>query len=95
MSFTISFQNDENAVLPISELFDMAAKPVRKLLNPELFDGEENEIDLSSIARNEKRPFSLKDLMVLNQRSMLVAKTDDDVENVLVITGTIIPSSEK
>ena len=43
-------------VLPIAELFDMAANPVRQLLNPKSgtnFD-EENRIDLSSHTKDEK-----------------------------------------
>ena len=71
-------------VLPIAELFDMAANPVRQLLNPKSGNAdidfeEENRFDLSGHTKDEKelRPFSLKDLMVLNQRNMLVPKDYD------------------
>ena len=72
--------------MPIAELFDMAANPVRQLLNPKSGNAdinfeEENRFDLSGHTKDEKepRPFSLKDLMVLNQRNMLVPKNHDKV----------------
>ena len=46
----------KNEVLPIAELFDMAANPVRKLLNPGKFE-DQNEVDLIAINGGEKTPF--------------------------------------
>ena len=43
-------------MLPIAELFDMAANPVRKLLNPGKFE-DQNEVDLIAINGGEKTPF--------------------------------------
>lgn len=79
----------KNEVLPISELFDMAASPVRKLLNPQF--GETNDLETTTSSTLEsskdpdnaedvpprKTPLSTQDLMVLNERSMLVAKYQD------------------
>jgi len=131
---------DENEVLPISELFDMAASPVRKLLNTYNFEngGSSREIiDLETTTStttkrqakdtyleggalstsqprhykitSQKTPLSTKDLMVLNQRSMLVAKYQDATEidedanaadeqdNLVIVTSRTIsdPESKK
>ena len=82
-------------MLPISELFDMAAGPVRKLLNP---PPQETEIQLTGDqdTKNKKTPFSMKELMVLNQRTMFLAQDqgeDDDEEQekeVFIVTPKTI-----
>jgi hypothetical protein len=110
--------DQENKILPIRELFDMAAGPVRKLLNPLLlndqimalsnrdhYDEDDFETTTTSMS-GKKTPFSMKNLIILNQRSMLVAndETDsdsmsenDDVDgnNVVIITGTIGPNNPR
>lgn len=106
--------------MPISELFDMAASPVRKLLNPRNFgNGETSDLEtttsstLDTLASKDhaddseedlprKTPLSTKDLMVLNERSMLVAKyqdrqiNEDDLEKNLIIINakTVTPAQE-
>jgi len=126
-------RQDENEVLPISELFDMAASPVRKLLNTYNFENGEI-IDLETTTSttttksqteqpstyfeggaqkrkfkdsSQRTPLSTKDVMVLNQRSMLVAKFQDETEienlddntedNVVIVTAKTIsgPDSKK
>lgn len=84
--------------MPISELFDMAASPVRKLLNPYFENGEiSSDLETTTSSLDPKKtPLSTQDLMVLNERSMLVAKYHDesqiDKNNLLIITAETIPA---
>ena len=59
----------------------MAAGPVRKLLNPP--QAQETEIQLTGDqdTKNKKTPFSMKELMVLNQRTMFLAQDQDEDDN--------------
>ena len=73
----------------------MAAGPVRKLLNP---PPQETEIQLTGDqdTRNKKTPFSMKELMVLNQRTMFLAenqgkeKDEEQEKEVFIVTPKTI-----
>ena len=74
----------------------MAASPVRKLLNPQNFqsDFESSQAEPTEPLQNKKTPLSTKDVMVLNERSMLVAKildsnselADERLEDLFIVT---------
>ena len=70
----------------------MAAGPVRKLLNPP--QAQETEIQLTGDqdTKNKKTPFSMKELMVLNQRTMFLAQDDDEEQEkeVFIVTPKTI-----
>ena len=109
LTFWFVFKNE---VLPISELFDMAANPVRLLLNPEAssYDQQQREhrkklLEQKVEKETKRTPLSTQDLMVLNERSMLLTKyheqdnSDDEAtkrttkENVIIVTGrTVLPT---
>ena len=73
----------------------MAAGPVRKLLNP---PPQETEIQLTGDqdTRNKKTPFNMKELMVLNQRTMFLAKNqgkekdEEQEKEVFIVTPKTI-----
>ena len=68
----------------------MAAGPVRKLLNPP----QETEIQLTNDqdTKNKKTPFSMKELMVLNQRTMFLAENNqgENSQEVFIVTPKTI-----
>ena len=68
----------------------MAAGPVRKLLNPP----QETEIQLTNDqdTKNKKTPFSMKELMVLNQRTMFLAENNqaETSQEVFIVTPKTI-----
>ena len=70
----------------------MAAGPVRKLLNPP--QAQETEIQLTGDqdTKNKKTPFSMKELMVLNQRTMFLAQDQDEEQEkeVFIVTPKTI-----
>ena len=63
----------------------MAAGPVRKLLNPPPQGQEEREIQLGTNEEAKKTPFNMKELMVLNQRTMFLAQNQQN-EKVFIVT---------
>ena len=69
----------------------MAAGPVRKLLNP---PPQETEIQLTGDqdTKNKKTPFSMKELMVLNQRTMFLAQDqgEEQEKEVFIVTPKTI-----
>ena len=70
----------------------MAAGPVRKLLNPP--QAQETEIQLTGDqdTKNKKTPFSMKELMVLNQRTMFLAQDqgEEQEKEVFIVTPKTI-----
>ena len=56
----------------------MAASPVRKLLNSSKKTIMAANV-VNEVSKSKKTPFTMKDLMVLNERTILVA-IDDDIK---------------